>query len=114
MEKLRQIEFYKRYFIDFYLELPESVQKKYEYVFVVVKQAEIIPKKFFKKLSGKDNLYEIRVESSSNIYQTFCCIDGHNIVVLFNSFQKKTNKTPPSQIKRAEKLKRNYYDEKRN
>ena len=89
------------------------MQKKYEYVFVVVKQAEKIPIKFFKKLSGKENLFEIRVESSSNIYRTFCCIDGINVIVLFNSFQKKSRKTPVEHIKRAEQLKKQYYEEQK-
>ena len=113
MKELRQIKFYKDHFISFYLELPESVQKKYEYVFVIVKQAERIPVKFFKKISGKDNLFEIRVESNSNIYRTFCCLDGKSVVILFNSFQKKTRKTPPNQIKRAEKLQNEYYEEQK-
>ena len=113
MKELRQIKFYKGNFIEFYQSLPESVQKKYEYVFVVVKQAERIPIKFFKKITGRENLFEIRVESSSNIYRTFCCLDGKSIVVLFNSFQKKTEKTPANQIKRAVRLKDEYYEEKK-
>ena len=98
--------------LKFYLDLPSGVQKKYEFVFVILRQTERIPIKFFKKITGKTNLYEIRVESQSNIYRTFCCFDDNSIVVLFNSFQKKTQKTPVNQIKKAEKLKNEYYDEK--
>ena len=36
------------------------------------------------------------------------------IVVLFNGFQKKTQKTPTSQIAKALKIKEEYYEYKRN
>ncbi|WP_459190478.1 type II toxin-antitoxin system RelE/ParE family toxin [Parabacteroides sp. APC149_11_2_Y6] len=35
--------------------------------------------------------------------------DGDTIVVLFNSFKKKTQKTPDNEIKKAIKLKEEYY-----
>lgn len=114
MNATRTIDFYKDYFIKFYLSLDENVQHKYEHVFVMIRQAERIPIKFFKKITGKQNLFEIRVESESNIYRTFCCLDKGNVVVLFNSFQKKKNKTPKVEIDRAEWIKNKYYDEKGN
>jgi len=75
-------------------------------------QAEQIPKKFFKKITDSKNLYEIRVESQSNIYRTFCCFDGNNLVILFNSFQKKSQKTPKKELQKADKLKNKYFNEK--
>jgi phage-related protein len=33
-------------------------------------------------------------------------------VVIGNGFQKKTQKTPPGEIERAEKIKKEYYEEK--
>ena len=113
MKEIRKIEFYEDYFIKFYLKLSPDVQKKYEYIFVVVRQTERIPIKFFKKITNKSNLYEIRLEVQFNIYRTFCCLDGNSVVILFNSFQKKPHKTPVNQIIKAEKLKKAYYDEKK-
>ena len=112
MKELRKIEFYKDIFLKFYQGLTPVVQKKYEYVFVIVKQADRIPIKFFKKLTDSDNIYEIRVEIQSNTYRTFCCFDGKNVVVLFNSIHKKTVKTPKKDILKAEKLKKQYFNEK--
>lgn len=114
MEEFREIEFYKNYFIDFYLKLPSDVQLKYEYVFVVIKQAERIPVKFFKKLTGTKSLFEIRVEYKSDIYRTFCCLEEGKVVVLFNSFHKKSSKTPKNQIEKALKLQKEYYEERNN
>jgi len=108
----RELVFYKKQFLRFYTELPNSVQKKYDYVFVIIMQAEQIPIKFFEKLKDSNNLYEIRVESQSNIYRTFCCFDGNNLVILFNSFQKKSQKTPKKELQKADKLKKEYFDGK--
>ena len=56
----------------------------------------MIPAKFLKSIEGTTNLYEIRVEHNGNIYRIFCCFDEGNLVILFNAFQKKTQKTPAS------------------
>jgi len=48
----------------------------------------------------------------SNIYRIFCCLDGGAIVVLFHDFQKKTQKTPEKEIKRAEAIKKEYFKSK--
>ena len=44
-----------------------------------------------------------------NIYRIFCCFDEGNLVILFNAFQKKTQKTPASEIKRALRIKDEYF-----
>ena len=63
-------------------------------------------------MAGTNGLYEIRIEFQSNIYRIFCCFDEGRLVVLFNGFQKKTQKTPKSEIDKAEKLKDEYFKEK--
>ena len=57
-------------------------------------------------------LYEIRVEAGKNIFRIFCCFDKENIIVLFNSFQKKTQKTPKAEIDLALKLMNEYFENK--
>ena len=111
MEKLRELHFYKNYFLTFFDSQPEKVKNKIDQVLYVISIAERIPKKFFDHISGTDGLYEIRAEFNSNIYRIFCCFDEGNIVVLFNGFQKKTQKTPSSEIELALKIKREYFNE---
>ena len=72
----------------------------------------MIPAKFLKTIEGTTNLYEIRVEHNGNIYRIFCCFDEGNLVILFNAFQKKTQKTPASEIKRALRIKDEYFSVK--
>ncbi len=112
MTETRQILFYKNYFQDFFDSQTEKVKGKIEQILFVITVADRIPKKFFDHMTGTDGLYEIRVEFGSNIYRIFCCFDHGNVVVLFNGFQKKTQKTPLSEIERALKIKKEYFDEK--
>ena len=57
-------------------------------------------------------LYEIRVEVGSNIFRVFAFFDKGNLIILVNGFQKKTQKTPKNEIELAEKLKKQYFNEK--
>jgi phage-related protein len=106
----RKIIFHGNYFTDFYLEQTEKVQEKIEYVLRIVRQVERVSKKFFDHMEGTNGLYEIRIEVDSNIFRIFCCFDEGNIVILFNGFQKKTQKTPKTEIEKAERLKQEYFD----
>ena len=110
---IRKIEFYKNYFTDFYSKQNTKVQEKIEYVFKLVKQTDKIPKKFFTHLTSTDGLYEIRIAYQSNIYRIFCFFDKGRLVVLLNGFQKKTQKTPKKEIEQAERLKKEYFKDKR-
>ena len=110
MKTERQIIFHGHYFLDFYLEQTAKVQEKIEYVFKVIKTVDRIPEKFLKHVKGTDGLYEIRVEFESNMYRIFCCFDQDTLVVLFNSFQKKTQKTPKQKLALAKKLKNKYFN----
>ncbi len=109
----RQLKTYGSYFLDLYNALDEDVQEKIDWVFEIVKTAEHIPKKFFDHLTGSDGIFEIRIEYESNIYRVLCFFDKGNLVVLINSFQKKTQKTPPKEIALAEKLKKQYFIDKK-
>ena len=112
MKKIRKIVIYKHYFRDFFKSLDEKVKEKFDYVLYLITIAEKIPKKFFKRIKSVDGLYEIRVESLGNIYRIFCCFDEGKLVVLFNGFLKKSNKIPKQQIEMAEKLKKEYFNNK--
>ena len=112
MRRERQIIFHRYYFQDFYLKMNDSVREKIGYVFRVIETVDKISEKFLKHIEGSDGLYEIRIESGSNIYRIFCCFDRGNLVVLFNGFQKKTQKTPKQEIELAEKLKSEYFTSK--
>ena len=109
----REIKFHENHFMEFYQKQDEKVKEKIKYILELIKQVEKVPEKFLKHLTGTDGLYEIRIEYQSNIYRIFCCFDKGNLVILFNGFQKKTQKTPNNELEKAEKLKNEYFENKK-
>jgi phage-related protein len=105
----RKIIFFRHYFTEFYLAQSKKVQEKIEFVFVIIRKVDRVPKKFLDHLTGTDGLYEIKVEVGTDIFRVFCCFDKGNLVVLFNGFQKKSQKTPKQDLELALKLKKNYF-----
>jgi hypothetical protein len=53
---------------------------------------DIIPKQYFKYLSGSDGIYEIRVQARGNIFRILCFFNKNSIIIC-NGFQKKTEKS---------------------
>jgi phage-related protein len=112
MEKIRNIIFYKSYFQEFYLEQDEIVRTKINYVLKLIQTQRKVPAKFLKHIEGTTGLYEIRIEVGSNIYRIFCCNDKGAVVVLFNGFEKKSQKTPRVEIEKAKALMSEYFKNK--
>lgn len=106
----RKIIAYKSYFKDFFDSLDGSTQEKILYVLMLLRTQDRLPTKFIKSID--EGLYELRIEYNGNIYRIFFVFDEGRVVVLFNCFQKKTQKTPKSEIKKAMKLKDEYYASK--
>ena len=109
----RKIIFFENHFIEFYSKQDEKVKSKIQYVFELIKQVERVPAKFLEHITGTDGLYEIRVEYQSNIYRIFCSFDEGKLVVLFNGFQKKTQKTPKKEMEKAKQLMDKYFNSRK-
>ena len=106
----RKIKTYGGYFERFMEGLEENVQEKIHYALLLLKIQDRISTKFVKYI--KDGLFELRIEYHGNIYRVFFIFDEGEIVVLFNGFQKKSQKTPNKEIKKALKIKEVYYEGK--
>ena len=112
MKLERKIIAYKRYFLDFYEDLPDNVQAKIEWTLNLIQVTQRVPEKYFSHMTGTKGLYEVRVEMGTNIYRIFSFFDKGNLVVLGNGFQKKTQKTPKQEIVKAKKIMKEYQNEK--
>ena len=106
----REIFVYKNYFYDFIGTLSDKVVEKIDYGLSLLESQDSVSKKFVKYM--RDDVYELRTEYESNIYRVFFIFDNGNIVVLFNGFQKKSQKTPQNELNKAIKLKEEYYASK--
>lgn len=93
--------------------MDKNLQAKIDWVFELVKTVDHIPKKYFEHLENTEGIFEIKIEFESNIYRIFCFFDEGNLIILINAFQKKTQKTPKSEIELAKKLKKQYFVDKK-
>ena len=111
---VREIIAYKNHFLEFFDKQELKVQEKIEYVLDLVRHEKNIPAKFFKHLENSNGIYEVRIITTFKSIRILCFLEKGNLVVLTNCFIKKTQKTPRKEIKLAEKLKKEYLDEKNN
>ena len=108
----REIKFYKHYFNEFYVAQTDKVRKKIAQTLVWLQTLDRLPVTILKSIEGKKGLFEIRVEFGGDIFRIFCCFDEGSLVILFNGFQKKTQKTPSGEIEKAERLMKEYFESK--
>jgi putative addiction module killer protein len=109
---VRTIKAYKHYYKDFFDYLTKDVQEKILYGILKLKTERFVSTKFVKSL--RDGLFELRIEYQGNIYRIFFIFDKGDIVILFNGFQKKSQKTPMKEIEKTLKLKKEYYEREGN
>lgn len=111
-EFIREVIYYEDYYLDFFNAQKDDVKKKFNWTLQLISTQDRIPEKFFKHITGSEGIFEVRVEVGSDIFRVFSFFDKGNLVVLVNGFQKKSQKTPKSEIKMAEKLKNEYLEAK--
>ena len=111
-DKKRTVTLFKNYFSDFYEKQTQKVKDKILWTFRIIETQLQVPTDYLKHLEGTDGLYEIRIKQGSNIFRIFCFFDEGKLIILANGFQKKTQKTPNSEIDKALKIKKEYETEK--
>ena len=107
---MRTIISYGSYYKDFVKTLTKKEIAKLEYVLMLLTTTDKMPTKFVKFI--REGIFELRFEYIGNAYRIFFIFDDDKIVILFNGFQKKTEKTPENEINKAIKIKNEYYEYK--
>ena len=87
--------------------MPGKVSQKIVWVLRLLEDMDIVPASYFKKLAGTEDIWECRIQFSSNAYRIFCFF-MNNSVVLTHGFVKKSQKTPAGEIERAEAYRRDF------
>ena len=109
---MRKIIAYKNYFSGFLEKLSMQEKEKLLRSLDLLTTEDKIPHHCVKFI--RDGIYEFRSNYGNTEFRVFFINDGNRIVVLFNAFKKRTQKTPESEIKKAIKLKEEYYATKGN
>ena len=97
---------------EFLNSLNDKQARKVAWVLRIVRDLDLVPKEYFKKLASTD-LWEVRVQIGSNAIRILGFIDGDNFIVLTNGFFKKTQKTPKREIVTAEKRMNEYLNRRK-
>jgi phage-related protein len=110
---IRDVKFYKTAdgscpVLEFIDSLSGKAARKVTWTLSLLEELESLPSTYFKKLVNTDGIWEVRVSAGSDIYRIFCFFAGNSVVILTHGLVKKTQKTPPSEIDRAEAYKREY------
>ena len=109
-KKYRYIETYKDHFEKFYIKQNQKVKDKIIWTLELIEDIDRVPKTYLDII--EDKLFEIRVKQGSNVFRIFCFFDDKKLVILINGFQKKTQKTPKKEIKKAKAIMKEYFEAK--
>jgi len=94
--------------LEFIDSLPGKAAQKVTWTLTLLEELDTLPATYFKKLVNTDGIWEVRVSFGSDAYRVFCFFAGNAVVILTNGLVKKTQKTPPGEIERAEAYKLEY------
>ena len=92
--------------------LSDKQVMKIAWILKLIRETHPVPTNYFKKLVNTDDIWEVRVDVGRDTFRLLGFLDGKALVILTNSFQKKTQKTPPKEIKLAERRKKDYLNRK--
>lgn len=97
---------------EFIHSLPEKVQDKIAYN--IFKSRVVIDKELFKKLEGTD-IWEFRTLYNGICYRllAFWDTEEDTLVIATHGFIKKTQKTPSKEIEKAENIRKQYFNDKK-
>jgi phage-related protein len=98
--------------IDFLESIDEKTREK---IYYNIKKSQFVTdSNLFKKLN--DFIWEFRTLYNGKAYRLFSFWDkiegNETLVVATHGIQKKTQKTPPKEIKKAEEIRKQYLDNK--
>lgn len=82
--------------------------QKVTWVLQIVETLPLIPRQYFKKLEGTNDIWEVRIDQGSNTFRLLGFFDKGNLVVLTNGFAKKSQRTPQTEIDIAHQRKKEY------
>ncbi|MEW5830101.1 MAG: type II toxin-antitoxin system RelE/ParE family toxin [Chloroflexota bacterium] len=82
--------------------------QKVLWVLQLIEELEVVPRQYFKKLVGNENIWEVRIQFGNDIFRLLGFFDGGTLLILTNGFAKKTQQTPLQEIDLAVRRKKEY------
>jgi phage-related protein len=94
---------------EFLTNLDTKEAQKVLWVFRLIERVERVPAIYFKKLVGTD-IWECRISVHRGIYRAFGFFILDDRLVLTHAYLKKSRKTDPREIQRANRYRDNYME----
>jgi phage-related protein len=88
--------------------LPDRDARKVTWVLRLVERLEMVPQQYFKKLTGTEDLWEIRAQLSGNSYRFLGFFEASRLLILTSAFSKKQEKTPRRELELAQQRRSDY------
>jgi phage-related protein len=115
---MRTVEFYRlvdntspiEEFLD---ALTGKQAQKVLWVLQLVEELDIVPRQYFKKLVGSEDIWEIRIQFGGDIFRLLGFFDTGTLLILTNGFAKKSQKIPPQEITLAVRRKEEYLERRK-
>jgi phage-related protein len=98
---------------EYFLAQNEKVQKKFLISFEKTETG--IKGIWFQKLKNTDGIYEFRQSDHQKFYRIFAFWDSkakETLIIATHGIDKKSNKTPKKELKKAEQVKKKYFEAK--
>lgn len=86
---------------------PRPTQLKFQALFEILEQVGKLEEPFAKKLSGSEDLFEIRVKQDGQWRAIYAYIADNSIIIL-SAFAKKTQKTPVVELEKVKRILADY------
>jgi len=93
---------------DFLDDLTGKQAKKATWVLRLISEMDQVPTQYWKKLSHTEDIWEARVTFGRDTFRLLGFFAASDRIVFTNGFQKKSQKTPRSEIDVAEQRKKEY------
>ena len=96
------------------LEQNEKIQKKFLLAFDKTQAGN--KGNWFEKMKGSDGIYEFRQSDHQKFYRVFAFWESEEketLIIGTHGIDKKSNKTPPKEIRKAEQIKKKYFETKK-
>jgi phage-related protein len=88
--------------------LSDEQATKIAWVLKLIRELNQISSRYLKKLVNTNDIWEVRVVVGGTTFRLLGFFNGPELLILTNSFQKKSRKIPAKEIRLAEKRKKDY------
>lgn len=97
---------YTKQTLDFLTTLSEEARARIDAIVSLLEETGRLIAPLGEKVEGQKGLFEIRAKDRDGQYRVFYVYAIDDDIFLLNGFVKKTQKTPPAEIKKALKIKK--------